>query len=250
VISRCKAAFGVALARDEFEGGFYARGATLSGMVTHPGRIGADAVQNLKQSIQGLFGGSAKSHQVGVLEEGADWVSVGSPLKDLQFVESQQMSRTDIAVMFKLPPNYLGGASGDSLTYATVESNQLQFALHAIAPITNVIQTALTTDPGIFPQGIFSAEFSMDAMLRADAGARAAYYKTMTDIQAITPNEIRHLENLPPLPDGDRVKPSVTERLSVTDPLQPGQKPPGPQPTMPPGTPTPPQLAVANGGQG
>jgi phage portal protein BeeE len=63
-----------------------------------------------------------------VLEEGVKFHTVGNPMKDMEFVAAQQMSRTDIAVMFKLPPNYLGGSSGDSLTYATVESNQIQFA--------------------------------------------------------------------------------------------------------------------------
>jgi HK97 family phage portal protein len=247
VITRCKAAFGAALARDEYEGGFYARGATLSGLVKHPARLSPDAIVNLKQSISSIFGGSAKAHQVGVLEEGADWISVGSPLKDLQFVESQQMSRTDIAVMFKLPPNYLGGTSGDSLTYATVESNQLQFALHAIAPITNAIAKALTTDSGIFPQSIYSAEFSIDAMLRADTGARAAYYKTMTEVQAITPNEIRHLENLPPLDGGDEVKAPTAERISVAEPQAPGTPPPTPPPPVPGAGPPPPQLAAISG---
>jgi len=246
VISQCKASFGAAIARDEFEGGFYARGATLSGLVQHPNRIGPEATQNLKQSIASLFGGSAKSHQVGVLEEGAEWKAVGSPLRDLQFVESQQLSRTDIAVLFKLPPNYLGGSSGDSLTYATVESNQIQFALHAIAPITNIIATALTSDSSIFPQNIYNAEFSMDGMLRADAGARASYYKTMTDIQAITPNEIRKLENLPPLPGGDKVKLQTQERVSITEQATPGQPIPTNPPPEPPKTSPPPQLAAAN----
>jgi phage portal protein BeeE len=44
-----------------------------------------------------------------------DYVQIGSAMSDLQFVESQNLTRTDIAVMFKLPPNLLGGSSGDSL---------------------------------------------------------------------------------------------------------------------------------------
>jgi hypothetical protein len=106
----------------------------------------------------------------------------------------------------------------------------------------------LTTDPGIFPQGIYSAEFSMDGMLRADAGARAAYYKTMTDIQAITPNEIRHLENLPPLPDGDKVKIPTSERISVAEPQAPDTNPPTVPPVVPGAKPAmPAQMAAANG---
>jgi phage portal protein BeeE len=58
-----------------------------------------------------LYAGSDKSHGVPVFEDGAKWVSTSSPLRDLQFVESQEYDATDIATLFKLPPNYLGGSS-------------------------------------------------------------------------------------------------------------------------------------------
>jgi hypothetical protein len=53
------------------------------------------------------------------------------------------------------------------------------------------------------PQTIFEAEFSLEGMLRADTGARAEYYKTMGSIGVMTRNEIRRLENMPPITDGD-----------------------------------------------
>jgi HK97 family phage portal protein len=218
VISRQKGPLGTAMARDEYEGGFYKRGATLSAVVEMDGQVkNPTALKRLKDSIDGMFGGSGKAHGVGVFEDGAKFRTVGSPMKDMEFVAAQQMSRTDIASMFHLPPNYLGGSSGDSLTYATVESNQIQFALHAIAPWTNTIAKAITADPSIFPQTVYDAEFVLDGMLRADAAARAAYYKAMADVGAMTPNEMRRLENLPPLPDGDVVGIPTAERISVKE---------------------------------
>jgi HK97 family phage portal protein len=237
VISRCKASFGAAMARDEFEGSFYKRGANLSGVLQHPSKISPDAKRNIKDTFSALYAGSDKAHGTPLLEEGMTFQAVGSPLRDLEFVASQQMTRTDIAVMFKLPPNYLGGSSGDSLTYATVESNQIQFALHAIAPWTSVIASALTADPSIFPQNVYEAEFVLDGMLRADATARGNYYKTMADIGAMTPNEIRRLENLPPIDGGDVPAIPTTQRISVTEPTPPGADlptpPPPPAPELP-----------------
>jgi hypothetical protein len=59
----------------------------------------------------------------------------------------------------------------------------------------------------------------LDGMLRADAGARSAYYKAMTDVGAMTPNEIRRLENLPPMPGGDEIGIPTQERISVKETL-------------------------------
>jgi HK97 family phage portal protein len=215
VIQYNKASLGAALARDEFEGGFYARGATLSGVLQHPGQLSPAAAANLKESFSTLYGGSGKAHGTPVLEEGAQFVKVGSPLGDLQFVESQNLSRTDIAVMFKLPPNYLGGSSGDSLTYSTVESNSTHFAMHAIAPVTNTIAKALSNDPELLPQQVFEAEFELKALMRGTMADRVAYYKAMKDMGAMTDDEIRREENMPALTDAQK------EALAPPPPPQP-----------------------------
>jgi HK97 family phage portal protein len=243
VINYCKDSFGAAMARDVYEGSFYKRGATLSAVVEMDGQVKSDvALKRLKDSVTALFAGADKAHGIGVFENGAKLHTVGSPMKDLQFVEAQQISRTDIANMFKLPANYLGGSSGDSLTYATVESNQIQFALHAIAPWTNTIAKALAADPGIFPQTVYDAEFDLDVMLRADAGARADFYQKMASVKAMTRNEIRRRENLPPVPGGDEFDAPLAARETVTESISPSAS-----------TPDLPQLSVngsANGNGG
>jgi HK97 family phage portal protein len=204
VVQYQRSALGAALARDEFEGTFYNHGANLSGVLKHPNRLSKDAVDNLKASFAALYGGSGNAHKVPVLEEGMDFVTIGSPMKDLEFVASQNMTRSDVAVMFHLPPNVLGGSSGESLTYTTVESNGIHLAMYAIAPVAGAIAKALSNDPGVLPQNVFEAEFELKALMRADAATRAAFYKTMHDMQAMTDDEIRREENLPALTDAQR----------------------------------------------
>ena len=105
----------------------------------------------------------------------------------------------------RLPVSFLNGSSGDSLTYATVESNQIQFAQVTIAPIVNALAKALFADPSIFPQNVFFPEFVIEGIHRGDMKSRVEYYEKMAGIKAITPNEVRAFENLPPLPGGDEI---------------------------------------------
>lgn len=51
-------------------------------------------------------------------------------------------------------------------------------------------------------QGV-SIRFNIEGFLRADSAGRAAFYKSMTDIGAMTINEVRALEGLPAVPGGD-----------------------------------------------
>jgi HK97 family phage portal protein len=195
-----KQSIGTALARDEFEGEFYRNGAVLSGALHMKNSVrGPEALQRIKSSIKALFTGYGRRHEVAVFEDGAEWKTLGSPLKDLQFVESQQMTRSEVANLFHLPPNYLGASSGDSLTYATVESNSIQLAQMCIAPLCKTITDALSQDPSIMPQTIHWAEFVLEGMLRGDTGSRAEFYKALYEMKAILPDEIRKRENLPPL---------------------------------------------------
>lgn len=230
-VIRCKGALGAALAREEFEGAFYDRGATLTGVIKHPDKMSREAAANLKNSFDVLYGrGSKTAHGVPVFEEGSEFVPIGSPLRDLMFVESQQLSRTDIAVMFGLQPNDIGGSSGDSLTYATVEMNQEHRALTAIAPRANTIAKALSNDSGILPQGVHYAEFTLEAMMRANAKDRGDFYKVLSEVKSITANEIRQRENLPDL--------TAAQKAELN--------PPAPQPPPP----TPPQLQLPVNGSG
>jgi HK97 family phage portal protein len=218
VISRCRNMLGTAMAREQFEGGFYERGAVVRGVIQHPGQLKTEGLKNLRESFSAIYGGAANAHQTAVLEEGATYQTLSMPMSDLEFVAAQQLSRTDIAIMFKLPPAYLGGSSGDPLTYATVEGYQIQFAQHTIAPLVNTIAKAVGSDLGIFPFQSWYPEFVLEALMRGDHASRASFYAAMHNIEAITVNEIRARENMPPVPWGDErpVPPRLPTPQSIT----------------------------------
>ncbi len=196
-ITYCREALGTAIGRARFEGEFYAQGAKFPGVIEYPGRLGEQGVKNLAAAMAAKHGGPGQRHKVPVLEEGATFKPVGMSLADMQFVENSQMSRADIATMFNLPASYLNASSGDSLTYATTESNQIQFAQMAIVPITNRIAKALTTDPSLLPWNVMYAEFVLEKLLRADMKTRAEYWASMKTTLGLDPEFIAARENIP-----------------------------------------------------
>jgi HK97 family phage portal protein len=196
-ITYCREALGTALGRSRFEGEFYAQGAHFEGVIEYPGRLGDQGVKNLSNAMQGRHHQPGKRHGTPVLEEGATYKPTSMSLADMQFVEGAQLSRSDIATMFNLPAAYLNASSGDSLTYATTESNQIQFAQQAVAPLTNRIAKALSSDPGILPQNVMYAEFVLEGLLRADMKTRAEYWASMKTTLGLDPEFIASRENIP-----------------------------------------------------
>jgi len=246
-IAQCREALGVSSARTRFEADMYNRKPFVTGVIEHPGQI-RDAAK-LREGWSAIYGSGAtmasgtQNHRHGVasLEEGAHFNQLTMPLADMQFVESADLSKTQIATIFKMPPWYLGGSAGHSLTYQTVEGNDLQLAKHCIAPVTTCIAKFLSADSGIFPFPSWYPEFVLDALMRADSAARVAYYTGMAGINAMTVDEIREKENLPPMPVEEQDEVEEAAMLGTADPaagLTAGSAPaPGVSP--PPGVPSP-----------
>lgn len=224
-IAFCRETLGTAIGRARFEGEFYAQGGHFPGVIEYPGRLGEKGTENLGRAMQAKHGGPGNRHKTPVLEEGAVFKSVGMSLADMQFVENAQMSKADIATLFNLPASYLNASSGDSLTYATTESNQIQFGQMAVAPIAGRIASAVTNDPGILPQNVMYAEHTLEALYRADMKTRAEYWASMKATLNLDPAYIARRENIPQsaLLEPEPVAPAVVveevEEAEVT-PLQ------------------------------
>jgi HK97 family phage portal protein len=224
-IDQAKQTLGTAISRARFEANFYRQGARVAGVLEHPGRLGEKGVQNVSEQFNKWHSGAGNMHKVPVLEEGMKFSGVSMSLLDMQFAELAQQTRTEIAVLFNIPPAYLGGTTGDSLTYATTESNQIQFAQLAVAPLTTLIGKAISSDPALLPWNVMYAEFSLEGLYRADAKTRAEYWKAMKDLGVVDEAYIASRENLP--------KPPKPKPVPV---MQDPNAPPGalPQPAIPP----------------
>jgi HK97 family phage portal protein len=141
---------------------------------------------------------------------GRDWdyKPVTVPPSEAQFLEAMQFNATHIAAIFNVPPDRIGGQRGDSLTYNTVEQSTLQL-IEACRPwLVNFEQRASKL---ILPKNRMCT-FYTDALLKTDLEARINMYQIMRNMGLRTINEIRELEDLPPIPGkvGDETLPLTT----------------------------------------
>jgi HK97 family phage portal protein len=198
-ITYCRQRFGSALARDRYEGAFYQGGAKNPFAIQYPGRLGPDGLKNMRESFTEQHAGAGKMHRPPILEEGATIAQMGMSLADMQFVENAQLSLTEIAVLFDLPPGELGGMHGGSLEYQTEELNQIRLA-RACLPYTSRIAKTLSADPGILPQNVMYAEFTLEALMRPDAKTRIEYWEKLKAMGVVDEAYIASRENLPAPP--------------------------------------------------
>lgn len=135
---------------------------------------------------------------------GADWDynAIVIPPEQAQFIQTLSMTATQIAAIYGLPPEMIGGSTGDPMTYKTEE--QFQARLNsALRPLLVLLESAFSS---ILPR-YEQVKLNADATARADLKTRYEAYEIAKRIGLLTDDEIRALEDLPPLPPGQRPTP-------------------------------------------
>jgi HK97 family phage portal protein len=132
---------------------------------------------------------------------GRDWnynpISVRP--NEAQFIESMQLNATQIASIYGVPPERIGGKRGDSLTYSTQEGNSIALVTDTLDPWLVRFESALF---GLLPEKQY-VRFNRDARIRTDVKTRYETYKIARDIGLVCVDELRMLEDREPVPVSD-----------------------------------------------
>lgn len=135
------------------------------------------------------------------LVTGSDWDY--SPLTlsaaDAGFLAMTKATATQVAAIFGVPPEMVGGETGSSMTYSTVEMNAINFVTYTLRPWLTRLEAAFSKALIPSPQYV---KFNVDAMIRTDIKTRHDVYKIDREIGLRSIDEERALEDLEPLPDG------------------------------------------------
>lgn len=230
VISHARNAIGLGLAAEEFGARFFGSGAHMSGIVTVPGDLDKDRARQLKESFSSSHGGLQNSHTVGVLSGGAQWKPISVSPEDAQFLGTRAAQNLDIAMLFGVPPHMLGQVDRSTSWGTGIEQQSLGFLRYTLAPWLGCFEdawSAMLPKPQV-------ARFNVDALLRTDTAGRFGIYLNARNAALMTPDEIRALENLPPLPNGAGQDPfAPLNSAHTTDPgWEPGQPEPAPTPPV------------------
>lgn len=137
-----------------------------------------------------------------VFVHGSDWElsQVGVSAQDAQFLDAIKATATQVAAIYRIPPEKIGGETGSSLTYATVEQQSIDFLTHSLRPWLVRVEQALSAQ---MPRGTY-AKFNADAMIRTDLLTRYQAHEIALRTGLETLDEGRLLEDKAPLTDAEK----------------------------------------------
>lgn len=132
---------------------------------------------------------------------GSDWEYSQLTLsaEDAGFILQSKATATQVAAMYGLAPEEIGGETGNSMTYSTTELNGIKYVGDTLS--TRLLRLEESFSRFLMPPKEY-ALFNLDARLRSDLKTRTEVYKSQREIGFASIDEQRELEDLAPLPDG------------------------------------------------
>ena len=204
VVQLARETIGLGMAMDEYQARFYGSGTHPGIVVKHPGKLSNETHQHLQKSLSDKYSGLGNSHKLMVLEDGMEPFKLDMPLADAEFIASKRHTVEDIARWFNLPVHMLKDL--ERATNNNIEHQSIEFTRFNMAPWFTLWQDqcgmVLISES---EQKTHWFEFILDALLRADTQTRYEAESKAVSGSIMTPNEVRKLENLPPIEGGDRL---------------------------------------------
>ncbi len=197
VIERHAMQIGTSLAAAQFGAQWFADGAHPSGLLVNQSDITKEQAETVKSRWTSVFNGT---REPAVLGKGWEWTPLQVSPNESQFLETQRFTEAQCARMFgPAVAETLGYETGGSMTYANVvdrRSDLLTFSLNKWLTRAERLLSQLLPSPQY-------VRFNRDALLQSTTLARYEAHKSALENRWRTVNEIRDIEDLPPVEWGD-----------------------------------------------
>jgi HK97 family phage portal protein len=173
-----------------------------SGVLSFENKLSPDARAGVSAAMKDFSSNGKKAGGVLVLDGGPDFKPIELSSADMEFLASRRLTNEDCARCFGIPPTVVGIV--DRATYSNVEHEGRALVQNALGPLAGRIEAAmlrclLTPEE----RRTLYIEHDLSGLLRGDVFNRFQAYRIAREIGALSPNDIRRMENQPPIPDGD-----------------------------------------------
>ena len=209
-----------ALQAQRYEAGFYKNGAKLAGIlytetdltnqpeIEQPDGTKISIKDAIRREWEHIYAGADNAYRTAVLDFGMKYTPITSSNRDAQFIESKAASIEDVGRLFNIPLYKLGVGKQ---TYASNVQAAIEYMQRTLSPIVAEHEQEDTYKLLLGSEQARGLQLRRNMMgeLRGDWAARAAWFRSMSEIGVYSVDDIRALEDMPDVPGGDRRKASL-----------------------------------------
>lgn len=202
VIANARAGLNEAQAAQDLAQNLYENGLNTSGVVSIPD-MPADAaevqVPRIADRIRQWYAGAKNAGKPLVLLGGTTWQPMSVTPADAQFLESRKFQLSEVARWFRVPPHMIGDVEKSTSWGSGIEQQALGFVRFTLMPWIIRLEQA---DSALLPRPQF-VKYNVSALVRADLKTRYEAYQIARNGGWASANDVRALEDEPPIPNGN-----------------------------------------------
>lgn len=202
-ITYARETIGLSLAQEKAGASVFKSGPRASIVLTHPNKIGNEAREFLRSSLDDYRSGGDSEGKALILEEGMEVAPLAMTAEDAQWIESRKFSRTDIAMFFGVPPHMIGDTEKSTSWGTGIEQQTQGFLTFTAEDDLTMWEEAIDRDLIANPASPLYAKFNRAALVKGDIKTRTAAYASALQWGWLNPNEVRELEDRNPRDGGD-----------------------------------------------
>jgi HK97 family phage portal protein len=183
-------ALGIGLTTEEFQGKFFANGASPSLVVSVPQWLNTQQRQQARENLEKMWGGMDNVHKARLLEGGMTVQPSTMQLREAQFSELRGLTLQEIARLMRVPPHMIMDLSRS--TNNNIEQQSLEFVMFSMLPYTTRLESSISKwlmRPD--ERRKYVAKFSLDHLLKADAASRGTLLSQLVNCGVLNRNEVR-----------------------------------------------------------
>lgn len=195
-IERFRAQLETGNAAVEYGRSWFRNGSMPSGHLKYSGNVGHGTLNDEQaQRVKARFKAAVAGNDLFVSGTDWDWTALSVKPDDAAFIQTLKATANQVAAIYRVSPEDIGGEAGSSLTYATVELNQIKFQTRALQPIFTRLEHHLSR---LLPANQY-VKFNPDAIVRTDLKTRMEAHAIALKAGIETQDEGRALEDKEPL---------------------------------------------------
>jgi HK97 family phage portal protein len=197
-----KDAIGMAIAASRYGAKAFQSGGIPPAVLQGPFQSAAGAVRASDDVAKTMAKLGTQGRSVLALPLGHELKPLGFSPEDMQLLELQRFSIEQIARIYSLPPVFLQDLTHG--TFSNTEQQDLHFVKHTVKRWVEQAEAEMNLKLFGRRSNLY-VEFNVDGLLRGDFKTRMEAHATSIQNGIRTPNEVRDIENLEPLPEGDKL---------------------------------------------
>ncbi|MFN6934944.1 MAG: phage portal protein, partial [Tsuneonella sp.] len=227
VLAACRAVFASAMSAEKAARSTFANGLASSGyFATRPEEtLSKEQRAEFNDHLAANYQGALNAGRPMLLDRGLTYKELSITPEDAQMLDSRKFSGEEICRIFGVPPAMVGYGDKASNWGTGKEVDVLGFIKFTLRDRIKRVEQALTKQllsAADRANGV-GISFNLDALLRADTEARFRSYETGIRMGIYTRNEVRALENMPPIEGGDVVTVQMQD-VPLADSMRAGQE--------------------------